>query len=318
MRKRILSCAAALALFVLLLLHAPAARAGVLKGWALWTQLLLPSLLPFFVCAGLLTRLGIVSAVGRRLSPLSSRLLGISGTGAGIFLLGLSGGYPLGAASAAEAVRAGSLSREEAERLLRFCDNTGPAFAVGALGAGVFHSAVWGLVLWGIHALSAFILGLWQRGDTSTASRGAADEPASPAQAFTASVLAAGTSILSIGGYVLFFSALLGVAGELGFPDGIAVLLQRVAGGELSFYRALLTGALELSSGMGAMAGLPLTPANLALGSFLLGWGGLCVHLQSAAVTAGTGISLRGRLRGKLLHGLLSAVLTYFAAALIL
>jgi hypothetical protein len=32
----------------------------------------------------------------------------------------------------------------------------------------------------------------------------------------------------------------------------------------------------------------------------------------------GTGISLKGRLRGKLLHGLLSAVLTFFAAALIL
>ena len=77
-------------------------------------------------------------------------------------------------------------------------------------------------------------------------------------------------------------------------------------------------GALELSAGIGAMAGLPVSPSSLALSSFLLGWGGLCVHFQSLAVTAKAGLDLKGRRRGKLLHGVLSAAVTYGAAAIFL
>ena len=63
---------------------------------------------------------------------------------------------------------------------------------------------------------------------------------------------------------------------------------------------------------------LPLRPGYLALGAFLLSFGGMCVHLQASAVTAGTGLKLTGRLGGKLLQGLLSAGIVYLAALLIL
>jgi len=43
----------------------------------------------------------------------------------------------------------------------------------------------------------------------------------------------------------------------------------------------------------------------------LLGFGGLCVMMQVAAVTAGTGIKLRLYVLGKLLQGVISAVLIY-------
>ena len=115
-----------------------------------------------------------------------------------------------------------------------------------------------------------------------------------------------------------FFSALLAVGGELGFPDGPAALLSWATGADMSLCRAALAGSLELSGGVGAMAGMDPDPVHLALGSFLLGWGGLCVHFQAAAVTAGTGMRLSRRLRGKLCHGLLSAVLTFFLSMLLI
>ena len=87
-------------------------------------------------------------------------------------------------------------------------------------------------------------------------------------------------------------------------------------GAPLSFFRALFTGALELSSGVGAMAGLPLTPGSLALGEFLLSWGGLCVHGQAGA--AAEGLKMRKRLGGKLLQGVFSAALAYTAASIIM
>ena len=229
------------------------------------------------------------------------------------------GGYPLGAAAAAEAVREGAIPPGEGSRLLFFCDNTGPAFAVGALSTAVFHSAGWGLFLWGVHALAALLLGICGRGSGADglpcpqASRAAV-----PEEALGASVGAAVSSLLSIGGYVVFFSAVLAVTEKLGFAGGAAARLARTAGWDEAACQAALTGLLELSSGVGAMKGISLTPAHLALGEFLLSWGGLCVHLQSAAVTAGTGLDMGRRLRGKLLHAVLSSVLAYFLAGRIL
>ena len=141
MKKRFCNYAAGAALFLLFLFSSAEARQGAADGLRLWGTLLVLSLLPYFAAAGLLTRLGAVDALARRLAPAAARLFGVSGAGAAVFLLGLSGGYPLGAASIGELYRDGVIQNDEAEHLLAFCDNSGPAFAVGALGAGVFGSA---------------------------------------------------------------------------------------------------------------------------------------------------------------------------------
>ena len=265
MKRRFFGYAAGAALFLLFLFSSADARQGAADGLRLWGTLLVPSLLPYFAAAGLLTRLGAVDALARRLAPAAARLFGVSGAGAAVFLLGLSGGYPLGAASIGALYRDGWLRKDEAEHLLAFCDNSGLAFAVGALGGAV---------------------------------------------------TAAGQTILQIGAYVIFFSALIASLGALGFPDTLAGELALCTGGPLSFFRALFTGTLELSSGVGAMAGLPLTPGSLALGEFLLSWGGLCVHGQAGA--AAEGLKMRKRLGGKLLQGVFSAALAYAAASIIM
>ena len=319
MRKRHFYYLAALGLFGALIWYSAPARAGAERGLALWSGVLVPSLLPYFAAAGLLTRLGFADAVGRRLSRVGKKLLGVGAAGCAVFVLGLSGGYPLGAAAAAEAVKEKRLSPREGERLLGFCDNTGPAFAVGALGAGVFRSAGWGLFLWGVHVLAALLLGAMQRGSSPPEAPPAKPfRPMAPGEALSASVSAAVGALLSIGGYVVFFSAMLGIAEALGFPDAAASLLSARLGWDGGVCRAALVGTLELSSGVGAMAGMPADPLHLALGAYLLGWGGLCVHFQAAAVTAGTGMGLGRRLRGKLCHGLLSAMLARFLAGFLI
>ena len=99
MKRRFFGYAAGAALFLLFLLSSADARQGAADGLRLWGTLLVPSLLPYFAAAGLLTRLGAVDALARRLAPAAAQLFGVSGAGAAVFLLGLSGGYPLGAAS---------------------------------------------------------------------------------------------------------------------------------------------------------------------------------------------------------------------------
>jgi len=57
---------------------------------------------------------------------------------------------------------------------------------------------------------------------------------------------------------------------------------------------------------------------NLALCSFLLGWGGISVHAQASAVIRESGLSPARHTFGKLLHGGLSALITFLAFPLLI
>lgn len=83
---------------------------------------------------------------------------------------------------------------------------------------------------------------------------------------------------------------------------------------ELHFVRAFFTGLMELGCGIGSMEGLAATPANLALASFILGWGGISVHFQTLAVISGTDIKGVRHFAGRLLSGCISAAITFLLA----
>ena len=80
--------------------------------------------------------LGVPQRLARRLSAPMGRLFGLPGTGAAALLAGVLGGYPLGAAATSGLVERGALTPAEGARLLGFANNSGPAFLIGAAGAG--------------------------------------------------------------------------------------------------------------------------------------------------------------------------------------
>lgn len=308
MKKRI-SLLFSLLLLLLLLSRAEAAREGAVWGLDLCLRLLIPSLLPLFALSGLMSRLGLGELLGRILGRGMARLFGVSGAGASAFIMGLCGGYPLGAATAAELYRSGRISREEGELLLGFCDNTGPAFAVAALGTGAFRSTGVGFFLYGIHVLSALLTGFILRGRQRSSAPASPAPPLAFSPALTAAVSAAGKAMLGVCTWVIVFSALLFALNARGTLDLLAGALALRMGWELSFARALIWSLFELSGTVGMMARLSLSPLTLSLAAFALSWGGLCVHFQSLSVSGD--LSVRRRLPGKLLHGLLAAALSY-------
>ena len=85
-----------LMLFALVLLPAQsvaAARDGV----ELCLNVILPSLFPFFVLSTLCVELGLISGIGNLLQRWMYPLFRVNGACAGAFLLGIVGGYPVGA-----------------------------------------------------------------------------------------------------------------------------------------------------------------------------------------------------------------------------
>ncbi|MGI5976446.1 MAG: hypothetical protein ACOX68_01950 [Candidatus Limivicinus sp.] len=278
-------------------------------------EMIVPTLFPFFVISILLNRLGLPAALGKLLQPLAIKLFNVSGTAASALVIGLSGGYPLGAAYIADMHASEVISTEEAERLLGFCNNSGPAFLIGAIGTGVFHSPKIGLMLYLVHISAAVICGIIMRDRSSMPVPVPMEIHYSGfSTAFPGAVKQAVISILNVCGFVVCFSVLVGILDAGGFLSLLIGLISEATGWQLQWIRALLTGLLELGSGIGAMRGLECSPINIALAAFLAGWGGLSVHFQTRALIAGTKIKGALHFAGRLMSASISAVLAYCSA----
>lgn len=312
--KNKLSIFAALCALAVLITASPQVMASAREGLRLCGELILPSLFPFFVVSSLLRRLGLPARLGRHLEPVMRRCFHASGLGASALLMGLTGGYPLGAACVAELLRTGQLRREEAEKLLTFCNNTGPAFLVGAIGGGVFRSSRLGLALYGIHALSALLTGFILRARESRPPASSAPlihPETSLSQALPGAVADSVPAVLSVCGFVVCFTVFTALLDANGFLTAATALLSARTGLERSWLRALLCGFFELGSGVGALRGMATTPLNLALSAAMVGWGGLSVLFQTMAQFADLDVKSAPHWAGRFLSACFSFVLAY-------
>ena len=288
------------------------------EGLKLCGNVIVPSLFPFFVLSSLVVELGMSRYLGRLLEPVMRPLFRVNGACACALALGFVGGYPVGARTAISLYQNGQCTKTEAERLLAFCNNSGPAFILGVVGAGVFGSSLAGLLLYLIHIAASFLVGLafrfYRPSQRPGRAAGAWSFQATPfAPAFTRSVTGALTSTLNICAFVLFFTVVircLFLSGVMGAAAaGLAALLTPL-GMTQPWAQRLLTGLLELSSGVSSLSQGSGLDGRLPLAAFMLGWAGLSVHCQVLAFLGDSGLSMGTYLTGKLLHGGLSAGLT--------
>lgn len=141
-----------------LLWDAAGTAEAVRRGTELCLASVIPALFPFFVVSSLLVSLG-AGRAARVLERPFRALFRCGGAGAAAFLLGMLGGYPVGAATVASLVRQGDVSPAEGRRLLAFCSNAGPSFIIGVAGLTVFGSARVGAYLYLIHITAAMAAG---------------------------------------------------------------------------------------------------------------------------------------------------------------
>lgn len=282
---------AASAAAALLLLRPQKAASAVRAGLALCAGTVVPSLFPFFAAISLLLQLGAAEALGRLCAPIMRPLFRMRGVCALPLLAGLLGGYPSGAKTAASLYAQGRITRQEAELLLGFCDNCGPAFLLGCVGAGVLGNPDAGLWLYAVHILSAILAGILLcrlSGDRGPVLLGSA-LPAAPVsfpQALTSSVTGALASTLNVCAFVVFFQVLSALPPAPPPP--------------------LVLGILEM---VGGVASLTPGPGGFAAAAAIVGCGGLSVHCQAMSLAAPEGLSFRWHWAGKALQAVLSALL---------
>lgn len=292
--------------------------AAAREGLKLCYNVIIPSLFPFFVLSALVVDLGLAGYLGRALEGIMRPLFNVPGACASAFALGFVGGYPVGARTALSLYQKGMCTKTEAERLLSFCNNSGPAFILGVVGAGVFASSRVGVLLYLAHAAASVCVGvLFRFYKREKKGREARVSPKFEAErfsvAFTGAVKNSFLSTLNICAFVVFFTVVIKLLFLSGFLPALAEAAGRLLA-PLGFSRQwaerLLTGAIELSSGVWTLSGAGTIAGKLSMAAFMLGWAGLSVHCQVLSFIGGSGLSVRTYIGGKFLHGGLSALFT--------
>ena len=266
-----------------LILDSRCAVASAADALSLCSRVLIPSLFPLFVITGML-----IPGLREIRIPLLARLLGQPEGSEGLFLLGCVGGFPVGAACIAQAVRQGALSRTDAERMLGLCSFCGPSFLFGVLTKILPIGSV--AALWIIQLETGILLAmLWPSRTIGTF------QPLCESLSFSDSVQRAIQSILSVCAWVVLAGVAAGFLRQWLFPllpEGISLLL---------------TGLLELTNGILALSPQEPSQAFLLCAIFIC-FGGISVLLQIAGLAAPAGLSMGPCLRQKAVHALMGAI----------
>lgn len=301
-----------------LIVYSRTTAAAAKDGLDLCINVIIPSLFPFFVMSSLIVELGFADKLGRVFEPIMQPLFKVSGACAAAFVLGFIGGYPVGAKTAISLYKNGSISKDETERLLSFCNNSGPAFIFGVVGAGIFSSSFIGLLLYTAHVTASILVGIIFRGWGEKGSRKASSNNIKVAAvnystAFSTSVTSSFASMLNISAFVIFFTVII----KLLFSTGAIPLLSSALssltaplGFSSAWCERLLTGFIELTSGVWSLKGAAgELRSAVTMAAFMLGWAGLSIHCQVLSFISGSGISVKSYILGKILHGAISALL---------
>lgn len=295
-----LSSIAALTAASLLLLTYPNAMAtGISRGLSICSTVIIPTLYPFMLLAGLLANSAPCRRAGRITTAITQRLFGLPGCCGPAILLSLVGGYPAGAIAIARLRERRQITAEEMRRMTAFCVGGGPGFVVSTVGAGLLGSTRSGWMLYAAQVTVSLGIGMaLGRGHRQRTQ--AVTAPLPPKKTMAQVVSDTCASLLTMCGYVVLAAAGLALAEGCGFTRGVAA----ACGADTATVSALLAALTEVSSGCVALAAEGrLTPLWLSL---TLSWGGLAVQGQLAAVLPQERIIGWRFWRWRLLHGALS------------
>lgn len=307
MKKKILY-ASLVGVTLLLILNPQKSVLYAQNAMELCGSVIVPSLFPFFVCSGLLIYSGFCELLAKAMQPVMKPMFNVNGSGAAAFVLGIISGYPLGAVTACQLYEKNYLSKTETERLLAFCNNSGPLFILGAVGISMYHNPRIGIALYAAHILSAILTGFlfrfYHKNDFNAPVAELGVEEKSFSEMFSTVLANSLQSILIVCGAVVFFSVVSSI-----IIDFIP-LSENI--------KAAVVGIFEFTTGIKAVAGasMPLLE-KLVISAGVVGFAGMSVHIQVMSVAAGRGLSLLPYIVGKVVQGVISMILVFVILRLV-
>lgn len=229
---------------------------------------LIPSLFPMIIMANILISSNAFMKISKILSPLFSKITGLSECSICVFLLGITCGSPIGAISASSLYEQNKISKDELEYLIVLSSIPSPAFIINTVGSNILKSKKCGIMLYISSVLSCILVSLiykriFLKFNANKFSK-MSEKKEKIFKILTSSIKSSVLSMLNICGFFIFFSVLCEVIGKLIKNEIMQIFIY---------------GLLEISCGVRAAANLPYILSG-AFCAFIIGWSGLSVIFQ--------------------------------------
>ena len=266
----------------------------------IWANSIVPILLPFFIFADFIKRVGNPERLPLKVYP---------------FVIAFMSGYPMGAKIVGDLTAGGCFTKEEGRHVLSYSLVTGPAFIIGTVGAFMGNTGA-ALAVAASHYMGAILNGFIYRcpaqprctpggrrrkvGADLGADTGLHTQQNTYMESFTASIIAGFKAMAVILAYLILFMIgmeLFESLGVFGFLPGEP-------------WVAFAKGLIEMTVGSN-MIGICDISINLktALTAFIVSFGGFSVIGQSVSMASGSGLGLGTIFKIKLTHGLTAGIL---------
>lgn len=287
----------------LLLSHPSLSLTGARQGLLLWADTVLPTLLPFMLCTGVIVAFNGISLLTLPFKPILTRFFSLSEQGSFCLICGLLCGYPMGAKMTNDFVESGRISPTEGKYLLAISSFPSPMFILGYMASqakSVPLSPMW--PSWSL-AASIYIPILplsFLAKKIYGAERSSVIEKKEPIKegsfSFDSYLIDSFEIMVKIGGYIMLFSILALYLSRLPIP---------------TLFRCAFLGGVEMTTGIAAICSQVSGRAGLMLTAAAGSFGGLSGLFQTKSVLKNARLSIWHYMWWKLLSSLLSFLLLY-------
>lgn len=325
-----------ISLFILLILFSKQSLLAAQNGLDLFLNSVLPSIFPFLVVVNIIINLDILKKICKLFNPLTKKVFNLPGISTLPIIIGLISGYPIGAKISNDLYSKNLISKNTAEKLLGFTNNSGPLFILSYVGISLYHDLMTGILLLCTHILSAItvgiIFGLFDKKNTDrtyidmryeqyiNGSCESLDKKIpkniSFSQIVIDSVKNSVNTILIIGGFIIFFSVIIQLLESSNLFYALSVPINSMLitlGLPTELTIPTLQGLVEITNGLERLSNVTTVPYvyKVCISAFILGIGGLSIYMQTLTIIIDNNLSTKKYIIGKILQGILAFIFTY-------
>lgn len=294
-------------LLVFILCFSDMAKEYSFLGLSVWFEQMIPSLLPFMILSTMLVRLNLDEVLIKPVKGILKAVYRISDGGIYVLVMGFLCGFPMGAKTAVMEYEAGKITKKEAEFLLAFTNNIGPAYFLSFVYGNIYRNIpLWkGLAfIYGLPLLYGILLrySIYQSlpvGRQATVKKNCDKTPAvSFLSVMDESINSGLSQIAMLGGYMVVCNLL--------------VIIPKILFASNARLCAFCHNLLEISGGLLAIESLHLSPETaFACAHISLAFTGLSCHLQTFHLLGHSGLSRQKYMLHKLILCSIAIMMLY-------
>ncbi len=296
--KKIIYISLFLVLISLMLVNAYDIMENIRFSFSLCINNLFPSLIPFMILSNILINYDFVNELSNILGPLMEKVFKVNKNSSFAFVMSILSGTPSNSKYIKDLLDNDLIDIVDARKCLNFCHFTNPIFILGTIGYTFLKDKRLGLIILISHYLSSFIIGIFSSNKKVNINKkiNIKNTNKNFINILKKSINSTIDTLLLILGIITTCIIITGLI------DNILNINEN----------KYLFGLIEITQGLKYLS-LSNLSINLKaiIASFLISFGGLCIHAQVFTILDNKKIRYKPYLLSRIIHGILSSTITY-------